>query len=92
MGRHPNIEFFRIVLGIDSDAPGFRKIKIEPHPGSLKNVGGEIPHPNGKIVANYKFQNNRWAINIELPTNTSGYLLWKGRRYELRNGKNNFNL
>ena len=91
-GAHPNIEFFRIVLGIDSDAPGFRKIKIEPHPGSLKNVGGEIPHPNGKIVANYQFRNNRWAINIELPTNTSGYLLWKGRRYELRNGKNNFNL
>ncbi len=91
-GAHPNIEFFRIVLGIDSDAPGFSKIKIEPHLGLLKNASGEIPHPDGKIVANYQFQNNRWIINIELPTNTSGYLLWKSKRYALKNGKNNFNL
>ena len=26
-GASPNIEFFRIVMGIDSDAPGFRKLK-----------------------------------------------------------------
>ncbi len=34
-GSHPNIEFFRTVLGIDSDASGFSKIKVEPHLGSL---------------------------------------------------------
>ena len=33
-GASPNIEFFRTVLGIDSDAPGFKKIKIEPHLGA----------------------------------------------------------
>jgi hypothetical protein len=26
-GSHPNIEFFRTVLGIDTDAPGFKAIK-----------------------------------------------------------------
>ncbi|MGH2564531.1 MAG: alpha-rhamnosidase, partial [Ginsengibacter sp.] len=35
-GASPNIEFFRIVLGIDTDAPGFNKIRIEPHLGNLK--------------------------------------------------------
>ena len=39
-GSSPNIELFRIVLGIDSDAPGFSKVKIEPHLGYLKNVSG----------------------------------------------------
>ena len=34
-GSSPNIELYRIVLGIDSDAPGFSKVKIEPHLGML---------------------------------------------------------
>ncbi len=33
-GSSPNIELYRIVLGIDSDAPGFSKVKIEPHLGA----------------------------------------------------------
>jgi hypothetical protein len=53
-GASPNIEFFRTVLGIDSYAPGFTKIKITPHLGSLINVSGSIPHPNGKVSVSYK--------------------------------------
>jgi glycogen debranching enzyme len=30
-GSSPNIEFFRTILGIDSDAPGFTRVRIEPH-------------------------------------------------------------
>jgi alpha-L-rhamnosidase len=44
-GASPNIEFFRTVLGIDSYAPGFSKVKIEPHLGKMENASGEIPHP-----------------------------------------------
>ncbi len=91
-GAHPNIEFYRIVLGIDSDAPGFSKIKIEPHLGSLKNASGEIPHPNGKIAVDYKYENNKWNIKIDLPKNTSGIFTWKNKPYPLKSGVNNFNL
>ncbi|HJP63116.1 MAG TPA: hypothetical protein VJ844_06715 [Mucilaginibacter sp.] len=52
-GASPNIEFFRTVLGVDSYAPGFRKIKIEPHLGTLTNASGEIPHPDGKVTVSY---------------------------------------
>ena len=45
-----NIEFFRTVLGIDSDAPGFTKVRIEPHLGTLKKIAGEMRHPKGKLV------------------------------------------
>jgi hypothetical protein len=41
-GSHPNIELYRTVLGIDAASPGFKKVKIEPHLGDLKNVSGEI--------------------------------------------------
>lgn len=91
-GAHPNIEFFRIVLGIDSDAPGFNKVKIEPHLGSLKNASGEIPHPNGKIAVDYRYENNKWNIKIDVPKNTAGTFTWKNKKYELKPGENNFNL
>ncbi len=91
-GASPNIEFFRTVLGIDSYAPGFCKVKIEPHLGSLKRAGGEIPHPDGKIEVSYLLKKDKWSIRIELPKNISGVFIWKGKRYELEGGKNRFSL
>ena len=87
-GASPNIDFFRIVLGIDTDAPGFSKIKIEPHVGTMTKVGGEMPHPNGKISVNYELKKNKWQININLPLTTPGKLVWKGQTYELKPGAN----
>jgi alpha-L-rhamnosidase len=89
-GSSPNIEFFRTILGIDSDAPGFTRVKIEPHLGSLKNIQGEIPHPKGKIKAGYKLESGQWQIQIDLPGETSGKLIWHGKTYLLNGGENNF--
>lgn len=87
-GSSPNIEFFRTVLGIDSDAPGFSKVKIEPHPGKLTKLAGEMPHPNGTIAVSYHLQNGKWAMTIHLPAKTSGTLVWKGKVYALKAGEN----
>lgn len=87
-GASPNINFFRIVLGIDADAPGFSTIKIEPHLGTMTKIGGEMPHPNGKITVNYELKKNKWQINISLPQATPGKLVWKGKTYELKPGVN----
>ncbi|RWY48579.1 alpha-L-rhamnosidase-related protein [Mucilaginibacter gilvus] len=87
-GASPNIEFFRTVLGIDSYAPGFRKIKIEPRLGKMENASGEIPHPNGIVAVNYAKSGGHWAINISLPMRTDGVLVWKGKSYPLKGGKN----
>lgn len=71
-GSSPNIEFFRTVLGIDCDAPGFTKVKIEPHPGTLKNIRGEIPHPLGKIFVQYRNSNGQIRVIIKLPEKLTG--------------------
>ena len=89
-GASPNIEFFRTVLGIDSDAPGFRKIKIEPHLGDLTNVSGEMPHPNGKVAVAYTLDGNKWKIKIVLPAKTTGTLIWKTKKYQLKAGENEY--
>lgn len=91
-GSSPNIELFRIVLGIDSDAPGFSKIKIEPHLGAITNISGEIPHPKGKVSVQYVFKDQHWVININLPVATGGTFIWKGKTYLLKQGVNAFQL
>ncbi|MDF2191605.1 alpha-L-rhamnosidase C-terminal domain-containing protein [Paraflavitalea sp. CAU 1676] len=87
-GASPNIEFYRTVLGIDSDAPGFRRIKIEPHLGTMMNVSGEMPHPKGKVAVSYVLNNGKWNIEIGLPAKTSGTLVWKGKQFALKAGSN----
>ena len=91
-GASPNIEFFRTILGIDSDAPGFSKVRIEPHLGDIKSIGGEIPHPYGKITVQYELKNKKWEIRIELPDATTGIFKWKNKNYQLNSGENQFNL
>jgi len=89
-GSSPNIEFFKTVLGIDSYAPGFAKVKIEPHLGVLTKVSGEMPHPNGKISVSYALKHGKWKIAISLPQNTSGIFTWKGTTYPIKAGDNSF--
>jgi hypothetical protein len=90
-GSHPNIELFRTVLGIDAAAPGFSKVKIEPHLGTIEKISGEIPHPNGVIGISYDHK-DKWVIAINLPVNTPGVFVWKGRTYPLQPGKNELKL
>lgn len=89
-GSSPNIEFFRTVLGIDSDAPGFAVVRIEPHLGSLTDVSGAIPHPNGKVAVSYKLEKGKWRIAVDMPTQTTGVFVWKGQPYPLKAGENRF--
>lgn len=91
-GSSPNIEFYRIILGIDSDAVGFSKVKIEPHLGDIKSIEGEVPHPQGKIKVKYNIKNNRLNAEIDLPVNISGRFIWKGKDYLLKEGKNNIKI
>jgi alpha-L-rhamnosidase len=91
-GASPNIEFFRTILGVDSDAPGFSRIKISPHLGMLKNISGEVPHPNGKIGVAYTQHNNKWKINVRLPVNTTGTFVWRAKQYTLHAGNNAFEI
>jgi len=87
-GASPNIEFFRTVLGIDSDAPGFNKIKIEPHLGSLKKVSGTMPHPKGEIKVDYRLnQQGKLNATISIPANISGVFVWKGKEHVLQKGE-----
>ena len=87
-GASPNIEFFRTLLGIDSAAPQFAKVKIEPRLGDIKKIGGTMPHPQGNIKVNYQKNGNALKAEIELPAGVNGTLVWAGKSYDLKGGKN----
>lgn len=91
-GSSPNIEFYRTILGIDSDGLAFSKVKIQPHLGQMTEISGKMPHPKGSIAASYKLENGKWKIQIELPKTTTGNLVWKGKTIALKEGVNNFNI
>jgi len=90
-GASPNIEFYRILLGIDSDAAGFKKIRIAPSLGDLKEVSGTMPHPAGDIKADYSIdKNGALKAKLSLPQGTSGLFEWKGKQYPLAPGEQTF--
>ncbi len=91
-GASPNIELFRTVLGIDSDAPGFKKIKIQPHLGKLQKAKGSMPHPNGKIEVMYDLTPGNRKATIVIPDGTTGIFIWKGKSLLLKPGRSSFNL
>lgn len=87
-GSSPNIEFFRIILGIQSVSPSFRKVLIAPQPGKLKILSGSIPHPKGDISVSYKIdKEGEIRAEISLPPETDGIFRWMGRSYKLKAGK-----
>lgn len=87
-GSSPNIEFFRIVLGIESASPYFEKVKIEPHLGEIKNISGEIPHPKGHIAVDFQNSDTVLKAKITLPDGITGEFVWKGKSYGLSGGVN----
>jgi hypothetical protein len=88
-GSSPNVELYRIVLGIDSAEPGFGKVKIEPHLGDITDIGGTIPHPMGDLSVSYlKDKKGKWTVSASLPPNVTGTLIWNGQSYPLNSGKN----
>lgn len=91
-GASPNIELFRTVLGIDSDAVAFRRVRIEPHLGDLKEIGGTMPHPSGEISVHYQVKGKKLQAEITLPAGVEGQFVWKGERHLLQGGKNVFTI
>lgn len=83
----PNYEFLTLICGINSIAPGFKKIRIEPWPNELENFGGVVPHPDGKIKMEMKKSTGAKAeVTIELPKTTNGIFVWKEKETVLKPG------
>jgi len=87
-GAQPNIELFRTVLGVDSAAPGFRRLVIRPHLGKLSQVSGAVPHPRGEVRVSLRLREGRLEADVNLPGGIEGEFIWKDARRALAPGEN----
>ncbi|WP_041327265.1 family 78 glycoside hydrolase catalytic domain [Robiginitalea biformata] len=91
-GSSPNIEFFRILLGIESAAPNFKQVRIAPNLGDIDEIGGEMPHPEGSISVDYKRSGQALEATVTLPAGLTGEFHWNGKVRALQSGRNNFSI
>ena len=91
-GASPNFELFRTVLGIDSAAPGFKRVIIRPFLGGLTRASGAIPHPRGEISVSLALAGGGLEAEIGLPEGVDGELIWGRARRVLPSGHSRFSL
>ena len=87
-GASPNFELFRTVLGIDSAAPGFRRVIVRPFLGKLTHAAGSIPHPRGQVSVKLALEGSKLEAEVALPEGTTGEFVWRGARRDLSAGRN----
>ena len=84
----PEYDFLATICGIMPDAPGFKKVRIEPALGELTNVKGAMPVPDGMITVMLKRNENGGIVGeVNLPENLTGRFIWKGKEIQLHGGK-----
>jgi len=88
----PNYDLLTVVAGIHPDAPGFAKVRIEPHLGKLYEIHASMPHSRGAIETVYHLVGSVWVATITLPNGLDGSLIWGRREYPLHSGVQMFRL
>ena len=91
-GASPNFELFRTVLGIDSAAPGFKRVLVRPFLGQLTHASGAIPHPQGEIAVTLSMVRDQLDAAVTLPGSVSGQFEWHGQKRSLDPGYNHFTM
>ncbi|HKK69305.1 MAG TPA: alpha-L-rhamnosidase C-terminal domain-containing protein, partial [Bacteroidales bacterium] len=86
---HPMFDFLNVIAGVSPGSVGFKTIVIEPQLGDLTEVESGFPHPKGFVTMNYhKTSNGKLECDIILPEGLTGKLVYKGKEYSLKSGKN----
>jgi hypothetical protein len=91
-GSSPNFELLRTVLGVDSAAPGFRRVRIRPFLGRLARVSGSVPHPRGEVVVSLRRDGEALEATVGLPQGVEGEIEWRGATRALPPGQTTLRL
>lgn len=89
----PEYDFLATICGIMPGAPGFERVRIEPHLGELKEVNASMPLTgnDGAIGGTISVSLKRTGANgikgrIGLPENITGTFVWDNKRIKLHGG------
>jgi alpha-L-rhamnosidase len=67
--------FYKSILGINSNAPGFASFEIKPEPaGDLKWAKGYYDAVTGRINCDWKIESGHFYMHVTVPANTKAEL------------------
>ncbi|MFV0415327.1 MAG: alpha-L-rhamnosidase C-terminal domain-containing protein [Chthoniobacterales bacterium] len=87
-GAHPLYHFHTTLAGIQPASPGFQTVHVRPLPGKLKFLKGSLPHPDGEIQYDFRFDSGAVEGVIVLPKGVTGTFEVAGVSRELTEEKN----
>lgn len=87
-GSHPVYHLNVHVAGIEPSAPGFRSVRIAPHPGPLKVVKATTPTPQGPVSVDLRFSDGDVEGTVTLPSGVRGIFVWNGVEQPIAPGEN----
>jgi hypothetical protein len=85
---HPIYDLLTLVAGIQPDSPGFKTVRIAPHPASLPSLSAAFPHPEGLITVEYKREGTGLTATITLPGKLGGEFVYQEKNWPLHPGVN----
>ncbi|HKJ33968.1 MAG TPA: alpha-L-rhamnosidase C-terminal domain-containing protein [Balneolales bacterium] len=88
----PVYEMMTTIAGIQPAQPGFQKVSIQPHLGSLKWINTTVPTPQGEIELKLHRNGNQLTGKVVLPGNESGTFTWHKHVVHLQAGSRNIRL
>ncbi len=79
---------YRRIAGIDPLAPGYKRFAVKPLVGGgLTAARGETETPYGRVVSDWKVENGKFTIQVQVPVGSSCELtLPDGSKKELASG------
>jgi hypothetical protein len=89
---HPTTDLLTIVAGVQPAEPGFARVRIAPHLGTLTALSAIVPTAKGDVSVRYDKQGEKVDATIMLPPNVTGTFVWKGRAIPLQAGSQHMTL
>jgi alpha-L-rhamnosidase len=80
---HPTADLLGVVAGIQPGAPGYARLRIEPHLGNLVHLGAVAATPTGPVKVHYEVADGQLQVDIEKPAGLEGEFVWRGRSYPI---------
>ena len=87
-GSHPLFWLQCGTAGVSPAASFFRKVRVAPQPGALKFVKAKVPHPQGFVEVDLRFDGGAAEGTVTLPDGVDGNFVFAGRAVPLDSGEN----
>lgn len=84
----PNYDLLATVCGVEPASPGFKTVRIAPHPGHLKKIKAQVPHPKGLIKIDLQMTAQGIKGIVALPEGLPGTFVWDSSTVLLNSGEN----